>query len=258
MLSGVAVLGVLGVIFAVGRSDLFRTTAFLVWKPFLDSKSDLIVCVPDRNLNETTSFGENRQTKVDPNAAGEVPSASNPADSFPYVVYMDAGVAYRIGAQLSSFGERSNLRPSSKLTLQDFRGKPIVLIGGFNNPWSLSLLSSLRYSLQSDPVTGEKWIQDAKDPLKREWKRAARAEHEIADYAVITRYFNGETGSWVMAFSGLGPRGTEAAGALFTAPSSIRSLPNSLRQAKNFQVIVKVSVIEGGSGPPQVLAVSTW
>jgi hypothetical protein len=255
-----AALVVFGVIFAVGRSDLLRSTAFLVWKPFLDSKSDLIVCVPDRNVlsNGNASAGANQQTKSNSIDAPAVAPGTNPTDSLAYVEYMDAGVAYRVGAQLSGFGERSNLRPSSKLTLQDFRGKPIILIGGFNNPWSRVLLSSLRYSLQSDANTGEMWIQDAKDPSKREWKRAAHPVQENADYALITRYFNAETGGWVLAFSGLGPRGTEAAGALLTAPSSVGSLPAILRKAKNFQIVVKVNVINGGSGPPQMLAVSTW
>jgi hypothetical protein len=260
VLWGAAVLVAFGVILAVGRSDLMRSTAYLVWKPLLNSSDELIVCVPDRNLllNGNATIGANQRTETDSIAAEGVPSTANAADSLPRILSMDAGVAYRIGNRLSVFGQKSSFRPSSTVTLHDLMHRPIVLIGGFNNPWSLMVLSNLRYSLHSDPATGEKWIQDAKDPAKQEWKIAAWPKQEKVDYAVVTRFFDVETGGWVMVFSGLGPRGTEAAGSLFTAPSSVRLLPASLRGAKNFQVVLKTTVIDGNAGPPQVLAVHTW
>jgi hypothetical protein len=78
------------------------------------------------------------------------------------------------------------------------------------------------------------------------------------DYGLITRYWDAETGGWVMVLSGLGPYGSEAATDLVTGPQADKLLPASLRSAKNFQIVLKTAVVDGSSGPPQVLAVYTW
>ncbi len=259
LLGAAAFLVAIAAIFAV-RSDLFRSSGYLVWKPFLDSNSALIVCVSDRDplLDQDAMVGENRRKEPAAKAPNGTSSDAIAADIPPRVLYQDAFVAYVIGDKLSKFGKRSYMRPSSVLTMGDFRHNPIVLIGGLNNPWSMMVLSNLRYSLRSDPVSGERWIQDAKDPSKREWKIEGSSRQENTDYAIVTRCFDEQLGGWVMVFSGLSPHGTEAAAAFVTAPLLVPSLPASLRTARNFQVVLKVAVVDREPGSPQMLAFQIW
>ena len=251
----VAIVAVLAV-----RPDRLRSTDYLVWKPFLDSNGLIIVCVSDRDplFDQGAMVGESRRKEADAKTPDGTTSDVSSTYILPRVLYQDAFVAYTIGYRLSQFGKRSYMRSSSMLTAGDFRHNPIVLIGGLNNPWSMMVLSNLRYSLRSDPVSGERWIQDAKDPSKREWKVEGSLRQESADYAIVSRCFDAQLGGWVMVFSGLGPLGTEAAAAFVTAPSSVPSLPASLRTARNFQVVLKVAIVGGNSGSPQVLTSQTW
>jgi hypothetical protein len=53
--------------------------------------------------------------------------------------------------------------------------------------------------------------------------------------------------------------GTEAAGDLLSDPELSRSLPEAVRSGnRNFQIVLRSTVIAGHAGAPQILAVHTW
>jgi hypothetical protein len=207
-----------------------HTKDYLVWKPLLDSAQTLMLCSMDAVVNGSGS--------ADPNTS-----------------IIDAEYAQKITTWLTLHGRQANFRGASAVSLRDLRQGPVVLIGAFN-PWSLTLLNNLRYSVHATGETHEAWIQDARDPANRQWK--INTEHTDLDYAIITRYFDQETGNWVLELGGLRPYGTQAAGDLLTDPSFIPLLPDGLAAQGNFQIVLKASVINGSAGRPQVLAFYTW
>jgi hypothetical protein len=162
---------------------------------------------------------------------------------------------------MSVHHKQPSIRRYTTLTLEGLRRGPVVIVGAFDNPWSLFLLSNLRYHVQVDPVTQDEWIEDTQNLSKRDWKGSGRLLYSDSsvDYAIITRVFHPDTGKWILAVGGLGMHGTEAAGELITDPAFASSLPASLRsRKKNFQIVVKTTVIDGNTGPPQILAVYSW
>jgi hypothetical protein len=122
------------------------------------------------------------------------------------------------------------------------------------------LLSKLRYTLRIDPITLDKWIQDAQNPSMRDWKINGKPQSSdtFDDYAVITRFFDRDTGQWIMALSGLEAHGTEAAGELVADPAFAKFIPSSVSSTGNFQIVLRTPVMRGSTGPFEVLAVYTW
>ena len=79
------------------------------------------------------------------------------------------------------------------------------------------------------------------------------------DYAVISRVHSTETGTWILRIGAPGLHATEAAGELATDSSLSKLRPASLRDTpKDFQIVIKTVVINGNSGPPQVVASYVW
>ena len=223
-------------VFAVYRADTFRSTGYLVWRPLIDANRDIAVCISD----------------------SPPPMFAPRLGPFPMVTLEDARTTFKLASYLKQFGRQAVLHSSTEQTLKDFRGSPVVLIGGLNNPWSQTLLSGLRYHIRRDSVTGENWIEDSQTPSNHAWSMSVVDSHSIVDYAVLTRYRDPETGGWIMAMSGLGTLGTEAAADLITAPRTVGSLPAGLRTSGNFQVVLKATVVNGAIGSPQILAIHTW
>jgi hypothetical protein len=231
------------------RPSLFKTTDYLVWEPFLESHRNVIVCVSDRYMTGG-AFGSPTSSDAR-NGAAQLPQ-------LPLVLLEDARTAHKVSDHLTQLGRNSSLESASALSFKDFRGASVLLIGGLDNPWSTRLLSDLRYSVRMDKATGERWIQDSQNPGDRRWIVTGNAGQPDIAYALLTRFASAETGGWVMAMSGTGPLGVEAGADLITAPGAINSLPLSLRKAKNFQIVLKASVVNRVIGSPQIVAVYTW
>jgi hypothetical protein len=178
----------------------------------------------------------------------------------PSVPFVDVDAASRLTGWMSAHHKNSRVRPYSALTLEDLRRGPTILVGAFDNPWSLVLLSNLRYRFRVDPVTQDEWIEDAQNPSQRSWTGSGKLFYSdtSVDYAIVTRVLAPETGKWVLAAGGLGMHGTEAAGELLTDPALDTSLPSILRTGKNFQIVLRTTVIGGHTGTPEIVAIHTW
>jgi hypothetical protein len=254
-----AALLILSVFFAFVRFNYFRSTNYLVWKPLLGSSGELIVCVSDRlpslfseALNSAKAKAASGQTE----AAGtrvDVVAASRPRPKF-----IDMMTAFKITKQLDHLGREATIIPASSLGAQNLSNQPIILVGSISYPLSIMLQSRLRYTIRVDHSDQGRWIEDAQNPGNRDWKVDGAPEDAKVDYGMVTRYWDSDTGGWVMMVIGIGPFGTEAAANLVTDPVSSKLLPDSIRSAHNFQIVVKTTVIDGSAGAPQVLAVYTW
>ena len=255
LVAAVIVAGVSLVSLSLRNLDAFQSRNYLVWKPLLNSGAPLTLSIAetpspisDTSLN-SQSFGD---TASKSEASG---APQQDTRTFTPVAY--AVVSQNITDWLAIHGQKSILRGSSEVSLQDLRQGPVVLIGGFN-PWSLRLLSKLRYSVRVDPAMHSMWIQDAQNTLTRDWVVDGRSHPNDIDYAVISRFIDPDTGNWILSLGGLREQGTEAAKDLLIDASYEKLLPNRLGSKGNFQILLKTNIINGCAGPPQVLAVHTW
>lgn len=233
------------------RSNTSSSPEYKLWKPLLDSNDRITVIVSDSA--SVSQIGG----ATAPQALTRSPISHGPREDTPF---LDTRVAQAISMRLMDFKRKANLQPSSTLTFQDFRLGPTIIVGGTINPWASILLSKLRYTLRFDPVSLDKWIEDSQNPSARNWKIDGQPQvsDNFVDYAVVTRYFNKDTGQWVMALSGLEAHGTEAAGELVCDPEFVKSIPSGLQATGNFQIVLKVPVLRGSTGPFEVLTIYTW
>lgn len=237
--------------FLVVRFNAFHSPEYKLWEPLLASGDRITVCVSDVE----PVVGTDGVTK------SQAPSTNPLSHGTPQKTpFVDTRVAQAVSTRLLEFQRQTNLQPASALTFQDFRQGPTVLVGGTINPWSSILLSKLRYTLEIDPITLDKWIQDAQNPSMRDWKinGSPQSSDTFVDYAVVTRFFDRDTGQWIMALSGLEAHGTEAAGELLADPAFAKLIPSSVGPSGNFQIVLRAPVMRGSTGPFEVLAVYTW
>ncbi len=143
------------------------------------------------------------------------------------------------------------------------RDGPVILIGAFNNNWTLRLSSQLRFSFGRDADTRLSWIADRQNPSKRDWAVALSAPISTVneDYALISRFGDATTDQPVVIAAGIGIYGTMAAGEFLTDPVYLSTLASQAPgnwDRKNIQVVIATKVINGVSGPPRILAMHFW
>lgn len=139
----------------------------------------------------------------------------------------------------------------------------MVLIGAFNNAWTLRLSEGLRFSLgqSSDPQT--RTVLDRQNPGSTPWKVAKMSGtwNGEEDYAIVTRIFDPNTERWVVAAGGISHFGTMMAGDFLANASyfskALASAPKDWPQ-KNMQIVLETKIVGGTPGPPEVLATHFW
>jgi len=155
--------------------------------------------------------------------------------------------------------------PSASMPLTQLGEHPVILLGGYNNQWTMRLLEPLRFHFRQGQSLGQNQgpeaILDRSQPAIQ-WQRDRSLPYSSADdYAVVARFRNSTIDNWVVALAGLGRNGTEAATLFATSPHYMEMLRSQIGRDfddKNIEVVLKVSVVEGKSGAPSILAVYAW
>ncbi|HUH62342.1 MAG TPA: hypothetical protein VLZ50_05060 [Terracidiphilus sp.] len=151
--------------------------------------------------------------------------------------------------------------PASEATYAQLREGPIVLIGAFDNIWTLRVTQKLRFGF--DSKDGVALIVDRKSRQETTWATAWDLPYQklSRDYAIIARIHDQTTGQPVIVAAGISEEGTEAAGESVYKPEYLEALlknaPANWEQM-NLEAVIETQVIEGHPGPPQVQAVEFW
>lgn len=149
---------------------------------------------------------------------------------------------------------------STDTSLDELRLGPVVLIGGFNNLWTMRLASRLRYRLvpKSDSVNT---IQDSEHPSTFwAFDNLQPAIVNSRDYAIVASYYDTTIEQHVVIAAGIGKNGTVAATEFLTGEDHLKSwlAEKKLPANKNVELVLSTEVLDGEPGPPHVIAASIW
>jgi hypothetical protein len=151
---------------------------------------------------------------------------------------------------------------ASTAEFTQLREGPFVLIGAYDNAWTMRVTQDLPFGFEYDPNHVRRLV-DRKSPQKRWWSlRWDVPNSKLAqDYAIVARIHDNVTGQPVIILAGILGPGTEAAGEVVSNPAYLNAMlektPRNWDQ-RNLEAVIEAHVIEGHAGPPTVIAVETW
>ena len=192
-----------------------------------------------------------------PNPYSGVETAGK-SDQYPFVSMQIAAALARVSGLLQHKGSNYQMLPANATTLSDLRDRPVVLIGGYNNDWTVRLLQNAPFFL--GPAASPAIIERAKP--QQTWKRDHSLPYSAADdFALVGRFHDTTTGNILVVIAGLGRNGTEAAALFLSEPHYMELLESRLGQSvgdHNVEAVLKISVVEGRTGAPSIEAVTVW
>lgn len=219
------------------------------WGPLVSAPDAVLVCVGGLRPNNPPSANGPHELTVDELMRDD------------QVALSDATTMSLLTGLFKAKGKPFRIRRAATMVLADLREGPVVLIGAFNNPWSLRLIEPLRFHFQRFE-NFRRAILDRQNPT-RTWAvdTAAAISAFPEDYAMVSRIQDPTTGRLVIMIGGITRYGTSAAGEFVTEPSYLRELVRLAPKdwnGKNFQVVLSTRVVGENSGPPHVLATHFW
>jgi len=229
------------------------------WEPVTASLSPTTFCLgePAKNIN------------MDAIDSYDAPVVSNTQPEQLYVrlhysghlALADVITLTRTVAALASRRKAFRVVPASEAGFAQLREGPVVLIGAFDNIWTLRVTQKLRFGFESKD--GDARLVDRKSQNKTTWETAWDLPYKklSRDYAIVARIHDNTTGQPVIIAAGISEEGTEAAGEILYNPVYLDTLlakaPKNWEQM-NMEAVIETQVIEGHPGPPTILAVETW
>jgi len=223
-----------------------QTAVEAFWAPVIRDQHTVILCTGS--------------SKFAPNNYSGVVTADKSID-YPFISIQAASAISQISSTLEHSGAATQLVPSATTSLPDLREHSVILLGGYNNDWALRLLQPLRFHFLPYTPSGGESIVDQTQP-KAHWDRDTSKPYSSADdYALVARFRDPTIDGWVVVLAGEGRNGTEAAAQFVASPHYMELLKDSIGSdfaSRNLEAVLKVSVIEGKTGAPSILAVYSW
>jgi hypothetical protein len=214
------------------------------WAPVLRDQHSMIVCTG------SSVFAPQNKSGVE--------TAGKDID-YTFVSMQIASAIAQVSEAIEHYGTTTELSSAATTTLPDLREHSVTLLGGYNNQWTMRLVQPLRfYFVQSQGP--EEIIADRTQPNTR-WQRDETLPYSSADdYALVARFRDPTIDGWVVVLAGLGRNGTEAASQFATSPHYLELLKERVGDIsnRNIEAVLKVSVIEGKTGAPLILAAHSW
>jgi hypothetical protein len=171
----------------------------------------------------------------------------------------DVYVATRLSAMFDHIDKPSQVRIGSNYSFEDLRNSPSVMVGAFNNRWTMQMTANLRFVFAEQD--GQFRIQEqSPSGQTKSWVHGPGGEI-LQDFAIVTRLLDAKTGQVVIAAAGLGARGTQAAGEFISRPDYLEQAFQNAPpdwQKKNLQVVLQTTVTDSVAGPPRVVATYFW
>ncbi len=241
----------------------------LFWAPMLKQPGPVVLCVGQGHTYKLPGDLDRRWA-----SAAESPEGfSTPTGSVPLSALIpvwdrtiginDAQTLVRLTTLFARFGRAIEFRGGRSTSLRDLRGRASVLIGAFNNSWTLSLTGELRFYFEQDVTSGAYLVRDRLNPGNRAWEVRAdqQTDQDYTDYAIVSRVFDTVTERSIVVAAGIKGGGTAAAGELLTNAAyldeALRNAPTHWEN-KNLQFVLKTRLLGGNAGPPEVIAAQYW
>ncbi len=235
------------------------------WSPVLDNPNTVLISIgknPVYALSQTYIDAYNRQHPGSHNEGMEPyvplpPGAKLDGNDLllldgTFVALSDVAATSKILSLMVLRKKQFDIRLGSDMTFGDLNEDPAILIGAYNNPWTLSMIENQRYVFSSRAD-----IIDRSNTQKH-WSPNADSTE---DYAIVSRVLNSKTGKPILIAAGITGAGTRAAVGFITDPQAISTLAKSLPKGwekKNIEVLLHASVTNGVPTAPDVVATYCW
>ncbi len=243
------------------------------WSPFLVSAHPVLICqsstvvyllggkTKEKQFSQQTQLSSHELSTYEIDANEQVPGSDLIPLKDAYLSVSNVLGAMKLFDLFGRLNKPSQFRISSEANFAEMRNSPTILLGAFNNCWTMSLTNKQRFVLE-EKAFRHRVIVDKQD-ASRVWgsPNTSVIGKASEDYAIISRVFQSETGEILITAAGIFQYGTRAAGELLANPTFwedfARQAPAGW-QTKNLQIVFSVKVIDNTPGPPTLLATHFW
>jgi hypothetical protein len=252
-----AVIAVLAGAIFWSKSSTSSSALDRFWNPIWNSSETALICLG--GFNSAVGSGSGQSTTQD-SISGSTGNATQLSSTTKFLAYPDTMGLTKIVGLMTAKKKLFRIRIQNELNLEDFKTGPVILIGGGNDQWSSRVMSSLRFSFQTDGNVN--WIRDSLNPAER--KRSAERDtsaRNVKCYALISRVSDPAIGGNITCITGLLAPATAAAAEFVSEASSLEKIGTNAPKSwyrMNMQIRIAMQLYENSFSTPYIEATHFW
>lgn len=231
------------------------------WAPVLGSREIPLISVGELRARELT-FVPNPQRAHQTDGFTMVANKDDP-QGIPVERIAYSQAAVRVASILAARNRIFDILGQSDTTFADFSGRPMILIGSYDNDWAMGISEGRRFQFQSNRARELKWIVDREKPGE-EIGALDISSPEPTTYDAFSIVMR-ETGQLSLQprvlLAGVGAKGTLAAAEFVSNPNYLNDFERrSLKDltTKNVEFLIRTRVIENVTGIPTIVDYEVW
>lgn len=229
------------------------------WRPLVGAPGTVWLCVGEAYASRIELNPNGARSRFD----SKYKLTSDEPRVYPTLNLADSSVLASVAGLLQSRNKAYSVHGETDTAFSDLASGPDVLIGSFNNDWTIRLSDQLRFHFEMDNNTGEQWIVDRSRPDEKigaHFSNISTPDSGDA-YAIISRVRDASTGQIVVTLAGLSTNGTKAAGRFVSEAGYLQEFAKrapSNWQNGNLQIVIAAALVDGSLGPPRVVSDYVW
>lgn len=264
----VLVLAVAGVVAYISRP---KDPVRLFWSPLLENSKPVLiytgasqVYLPSNQLIERFK-STHHLTNFDPGGSEFlVPlSEDQPLEPTDFLEVRngfeslgDVSANVSVSSLLNRFNHSFDVRSGEDIVFADLRDSPAILIGAFNNVWTLQMTDDLPFVFASGRTILER------SGGRRQWHPVlSSANKTVVDYALVSRLPHSKTGGALVTIAGITQTGTRAAAEFITSRDGINLLLKSVPGgfgSMNLEFVLETKIVGDIPTTYTVVAARAW
>jgi len=213
------------------------------WSPVVGTRGPVLISAGSIMFSTDSKIGTQVGDKLQDNS---------------YLSFENGLAMGRVAALVNARDTDYRIQSATETTLAQIRESPVVFVGAYNNLWSQRLLAPLRFHFN---VRSDEAILDSWHPEKRWARDASKPFTQTPDYAIVARFRNPSTDSFVVVLAGLQRFGTDAASRFVVSSRLLDAFNKQVGYNwtdKNVEVVLQVDVVDGKAGAPIIEATHIW
>lgn len=261
LLAGALVLSITTVTWLRVRSSQEASGFDVFWAPVLSSPQPALI-----------SVGEMRASEIDiaPNGLRNRFSRRWTIvnhDQFPSGTPVQDPTQAREMARVAAFFGAKNkmfdMKEQSNTTLADISSRPTVLIGSYDNDWSIRMTDQMRFRFEIDFARHLTWISDRKRPTEKigPISMASNRPVTLDAYAIVARGWDPISHQPYVISTGNSDVGCGGSSEFISNPRYLNEFWHHAPAGwanKNLEFLVQVPVVENVVGVPRIIEYVVW
>ena len=256
----------------VGTANWRKSELELFWGPLFESKKPVLIYTGPAEVYTLSGTGEDRlgspistedlklpmgKWEPPPLAEGQVLTTKDfLLDRTNFAGAGELVACTKLAVLLASHDRKFDLRSDPNLPFADIRESPAVLLGAYNNIWTMDTTRDLPFFYDRAMRIRERGGQGRVWSIPR-----VLGVPPPEEYLLVTRHFDVKTGSPLISVSGITTCGTRAAADFVTDPAQLKKLagiPRAALECKNLAIVLHATFVDCTPTSMDVLAFRYW